>query len=46
MDINEFKTIYYEQYKLLSLISLRIVKDRDTANDVVQDVLERLWKKL
>jgi RNA polymerase sigma-70 factor (ECF subfamily) len=46
MDINEFKTIYYEQYKLLSLISLRIVKDRDTANDVVQDVFLNLLEKI
>jgi RNA polymerase sigma factor (sigma-70 family) len=44
MDGNEFKSRFLPYTNLIYKISFAITKDREDAEDVVQEVYEKLWK--
>lgn len=44
-DSKAFEFMYYEFYDVLFYTSLKIVKSKDDALDVVQDVFYKLWEK-
>ncbi|RAV30751.1 sigma-70 family RNA polymerase sigma factor [Sinomicrobium soli] len=46
-DINavEIERLFKENYDVLCLVSFRILKDRDTARDIVQDFFVFYWQK-
>ncbi|HEY9044942.1 MAG TPA: RNA polymerase sigma-70 factor [Ohtaekwangia sp.] len=44
MDLTEFESLYKQQFNILCNKVYRIVRDKDIAKDVVQDVFVKLWK--
>jgi len=44
-DAASFEAIFREQYAALSRVAYRILKDKDRAEDVVQELFTRLWEK-
>ncbi|HBT85023.1 MAG TPA: hypothetical protein DEB12_03855 [Porphyromonadaceae bacterium] len=44
MDGNEFKSRFLPFTKLIYKISFAITRDKEDAEDVVQEVFEKLWK--
>lgn len=45
LSIKSFETLFKENYYFLVLTSFQIVKDKDTAKDVVQDFFINYWEK-
>lgn len=45
MDNRQFEAIFYRMKDRLFRYALRFVIDRDTAEDVLQDVMTKLWQK-
>lgn len=44
-DLKIFEGLYKEHFVFFSLVSFNIVKDKDAANDIVQDFFIYLWEK-
>lgn len=44
-DLKIFEALYKEHFVFFSLTSFNIVKDKDVANDIVQDFFIYLWEK-
>ena len=44
-DLKIFEALYKEHFAFFSLVSFNIVKDKDAANDIVQDFFIYLWEK-
>lgn len=44
-DLKIFEALYKEHFVFFSLVSFNIVKDKDAANDIVQDFFIYLWEK-
>ncbi len=45
MDTEQYEAIFYKMKDKLFRYALRFVKDSDAAEDVVQDVMFKLWQK-
>src|SRR4030095_9146168 len=45
MNADQYKAIFHKMRDKLSRYALRFVKDAETAEDVVQDVMYKLWEK-
>jgi len=45
LDISGFEALFQVNYEPLARTAYRIVKDKDIAEDIVQDVFCRLWEK-
>ncbi len=43
-DIDEFERLFKQLYSPLLLFSISIVKDRDIAEDIVQDIFYNIWR--
>ncbi|MBX9851614.1 MAG: RNA polymerase sigma-70 factor [Cytophagaceae bacterium] len=44
-DLKDFENLFKANYKRLCLVSYRIVNNKDTAEDVVQDVFFKFWNE-
>lgn len=42
---NSFKGIYFEYYRLVARTAFYILKDKDRAEDVAQEVFTKLWER-
>ena len=45
MNATQFEAVFYRMKDKLYRYALRFVKDSDSAEDVVQDVMSKLWQK-
>jgi len=45
MNAEQYEAVFYKMKDKLFRYALRFVKDRDSAEDVVQDVMHKLWQK-
>jgi len=45
LDISGFEALFAVNYQALCAASYRIVQDKDIAEDIVQDVFNKLWEK-
>lgn len=45
LNVSEFETLFKANYADLCLTAIRIVRDKDIAEDVVQEVFLQIWKK-
>ena len=45
LETSHIEKLYKEHYTFLCLVSFSILKDRDSANDVVQDFFISFWQK-
>lgn len=45
MNATQFEAVFYRMKDKLFRYALRFVKERDSAEDVVQDVMSKLWQK-
>lgn len=43
--MTEFEIMFRQHYKFLCLVAFRIVRDQDTAEDIVQDFFLNLWQR-
>jgi RNA polymerase sigma-70 factor (ECF subfamily) len=43
--ITEYELMFRQHYKFLCLVAFRIVRDHDTAEDIVQDFFLNLWQR-
>jgi RNA polymerase sigma-70 factor, ECF subfamily len=43
-DINAFESLFRQYYKLLCQFAVKYVKDKDTAEEIVQDFFYQYWK--
>lgn len=42
---SDFKTLYFNYYNVANNVAYYILKDKDAAEDIVQDVFIKLWEK-
>lgn len=45
LDISGFEALFQVNYQPLCVTAYRIVQDKDVAEDIVQDIFEKLWEK-
>lgn len=45
LDISSLETLFHANYRQLCTASWRIVKDKEAAEDIVQDVFCTIWEK-
>lgn len=45
MDVNTFKKLYLPLHPKLFRIALALVKDKEEAEDILQEVYEKLWNR-
>lgn len=45
MTVSDFETLFKANYSALCLTAVRIVRDKDLAEDVVQEVFLQIWNK-
>src|SRR5882762_6818331 len=43
--ITEYEIMFRQHYRFLCLVAFRIVRDQDTAEDIVQDFFLNLWQR-
>lgn len=43
--IAEYETMFRQHYRFLCLVAFRIVRDKDAAEDIVQDFFLNLWQR-
>jgi RNA polymerase sigma-70 factor (ECF subfamily) len=45
INLHEYEQLFKENYRRLCLYAMQILKDKDTAEEIVQDTFVKLWEK-